>query len=139
MVQVSDGHGGIDTQAIAGSVQNVVGATINGTAGNATIDMTHTVAGQPLPTNEEDTINAGGGKDTINALGGNDFINGGAGADTMFGGAGKDTYVVDHSGDISNENGGKGLGTIQTTITLILSVAVHAIGAIDKIWLTGAA
>ena len=65
---------------------------------------THTVAGQPLPTNEEDTINAGGGNDTINALGGNDFINGGAGADTMFGGTGNDTYVVDNTGDVVNEN-----------------------------------
>ena len=50
IVQVSDGHGGIDTQAIAVSVQNVVGATIHGTAGNDVIDMTHTVAGQPFPT-----------------------------------------------------------------------------------------
>ena len=139
IVQASDGHGGIDTQAIAVSVQNVVGATINGTAGNDAIDMTHTVAGQPLPTNEEDTINAGGGKDTINALGGNDFINGGAGADTMFGGTGNDTYVVDHSGDVVNETGGNGLDLIQSTITFSLSDAVHAIGAIENLSLTGTA
>ena len=60
--------------------------------------LRRTVAGQPLPTNEEDTINGGGGKDTINALGGNDFIDGGSGADTMFGGTGNDTYVVDNTG-----------------------------------------
>ena len=30
---LSDGHGGIDTQDIAVTVQNVAGATINGTAG----------------------------------------------------------------------------------------------------------
>jgi Ca2+-binding RTX toxin-like protein len=78
-----------------------------------------------LPTNEEDTINAGGGKDTINALGGNDFINGGADADTMFGGTGNDTYVVDHSGDIVNETGGNGLDTVQSSITFSLSDAVH--------------
>ena len=34
IVQASDGHGGIDTQAIAVGVQNVVGASIHGTAGN---------------------------------------------------------------------------------------------------------
>jgi Ca2+-binding RTX toxin-like protein len=78
-----------------------------------------------LPTNEEDTINAGGGKDTINALGGNDFIDGGADADTMFGGTGNDTYVVDHSGDIVNETGGNGLDTVQSSITFSLSDAVH--------------
>src|SRR6478736_1071918 len=77
------------------NVTNVPGVTITGTSAANTIDATHTVAGQPLPTNEEDTINAGGGKDTINALGVNDFINGGAGADTMFGSTVNDTYVVD--------------------------------------------
>ncbi|MBR1236616.1 hypothetical protein [Bradyrhizobium sp. AUGA SZCCT0182] len=81
-------------------MQNVAGHTINGTAGNDAIDTTPTVAGQPLRTHEEDTINAGGGKDTITALGGNDFINGGAGGDTMAGGAGKDTYIVDSTGDV---------------------------------------
>ena len=116
------------------------GVTITGTnAGNDAIDVTHTVAGQPLPTNEEDTINAGGGKDTINALGGNDFINGGAGADTMFGGTGNDTYVVDHSGDVVNETGGNGLDTVQSSITFSLSDAVHAIGAIENLTLTGTA
>ena len=59
------------------SVQNVVGATIHGTAGNDVIDMTHTVAGQPFPTTEDDTLN------------------GGAGSDTLAGGAGADTFVFD--------------------------------------------
>jgi Ca2+-binding RTX toxin-like protein len=98
------------------NVSNVPGVTITGTSAANTIDATHTVAGQPFPTNEEDTINAGGGNDTINALGGNDFINGGAGADTMFGGTGNDTYVVDNSGDIVNETGGNGLDTVQSSI-----------------------
>ena len=76
-VQVSDGHGGIDTQAIAVSVQNVVGASIHGTAGNDVIDRTHTVVGQPFPTSEED------------------ILNGGAGSDTLAGGPGADTFVFD--------------------------------------------
>jgi Ca2+-binding RTX toxin-like protein len=81
----------------------------------------------------------GGGKDTINALGGNDFINGGAGADTMFGGTGNDIYVVDNSGDVVNEAGGNGLDTVQSSITFSLSDAVHAIGAIENLTLTGTA
>ena len=60
------------------------------------IDATHTVAGQPLPTNEEDTLD------------------GGAGADRMSGGQGDDAYVVDNPGDVDidathwqvNYNGG---------------------------------
>lgn len=119
-VQVSDGNGGIDTQAISVAVQNVPGVTINGTGGNDAIDATHTVAGQPLPTNEEDTIKAGGGKDTINALGGNDFIDGGAGADTMAGGPGNDIYVIDDKGDVVLENSGNGTDTVQSAISFTL-------------------
>jgi Ca2+-binding RTX toxin-like protein len=121
------------------NVTNVPGVTITGTSASNTIDATHTVAGQPLPTNEEDTINAGGGNDTINALGGNDFINGGAGADTMFGGTGNDTYVVDNTGDIVNETGGNGLDTVQSSITFSLSDVAHAIGVIENLTLTGTA
>ena len=76
-VQVSDGHGGIDTQAIAVTIKDVAGVTIHGTTGNDVIDMTHTVAGQPFPTAEEDIINGGGG------------------SDTLAGGAGADTFVFD--------------------------------------------
>jgi Ca2+-binding RTX toxin-like protein len=120
-------------------ISNIPGVTISGTNSADVIDATHTVAGQPLPTNEEDTINAGGGNDTINALSGNDFINGGTGADTMFGGTGNDTYVVDNRGDVVNETGGDGLDTVQSAITFNLSDAVHAIGAIENLTLTGTA
>ena len=102
IVQASDGHGDIDTQAIAVSIQNVAGATINGTAGNDVIDMTHTVAGQPFPTAEEDTLNGGAGNDILfGGAGndvlfggaGNDILDGGSGADTLTGGTGHDTFV----------------------------------------------
>ena len=121
------------------AIANVSGVTINGTSGNNTINATTTVAGQPLPTNEEDTIHGGAGKDTINALGGNDLIDGGAGADTMFGGTGNDTYVVDNSGDVVNETGGNGSDLVQSSITFSLSDATQAIGAIENLTLTGIA
>jgi len=121
------------------AIANVSGVTINGTSGNNTINATTTVAGQPLPTNEEDTIHGGAGKDTINALGGNDLIDGGAGADTMFGGTGNDTYVVDNSGDVVNETGGNGSDLVQSSITFSLSDATQAIGAIENLTLTGMA
>jgi serralysin len=71
-VQVSDGNGGIDTQAIAVAVQDVAGVTINGT------NQAQTLTG----TGENDIINGRGGNDTLQGLGGNDTLNGGAGTDT---------------------------------------------------------
>jgi Ca2+-binding RTX toxin-like protein len=46
-------------------------------------DATHTVRGQPLPTDGADIVNGNNGNDNLSGLGGNDAINGGAGNDTM--------------------------------------------------------
>ena len=108
-VQVSDGHGGIDTQAIAVSVQNVVGVTINGTAGNDVIDMTHTVAGQPFPTNEED------------------ILNGGAGSDTLAGGPGADKFVFDLTALTPAQP-----GSAVSWITFLITIWPKAIASISR-------
>ena len=108
------------------------GVTINGTAGNDTINADTTVDGQPLPTNEDDTINSGAGRDTIDALGGNDFINGGSGSDTMRGGAGNDTYVVDNTADVVIENPNEGTDTVQSSVSFSLS------NNVEHLTLTGA-
>ena len=68
--------GNADAIVITGHTP-VAGITINGTAGNDVIDMTHTVAGQPFATAGSDTLNGGGG------------------SDTLAGGAGADTFVFD--------------------------------------------
>ena len=107
------------------AVANVSGVTINGTGSNNTINATTTVAGQPLPTNEEDTIYGGAGKDTIDALGGNDLINGDAGADRMLGGTGSDSYVVDNTGDVVVENADEGLDTIRASLSFTLAANVE--------------
>ena len=105
-VQVSDGNGGIDTQAIAVTVQNVTGATINGT-------------------NLAETLTGTGEEDIINGLGGDDTLNGGAGADTMVGGLGNDTYVVDNTGDVVTENANEGTDTVQAAVTYTLAANVE--------------
>jgi len=89
-VQVSDGNGGIDTQAIAVTVQNVVGVTLSGNKSANTL----TGAG------EEDTLNGQGGNDTLRGLGGNDTLNGGTGNDLLDGGAGNDTLIGGPGNDI---------------------------------------
>ena len=96
-VQISDGLGGVDTQAIAVKVENVVGVSIIGTPGNDLIDATHTVAGQPFRTNEEDTLN------------------GGSGADQMSGGAGNDAYFLDNISDVVTENANEGSDTVYAS------------------------
>ena len=89
-VKVSDGHGGIDTQAIAVTVTNVGGQTKVG--GNGGQTLTGTI--------EEDTLTGGNGKDVLNGLGGNDNLFGGTGADVLNGGAGNDTMDGGNGNDV---------------------------------------
>jgi len=114
-VQVSDGHGGIDIQAIAVTVQNVVGVTLNGNNSGNTL----TGAG------EEDTLNGLGGNDTLNGLAGNDLLDGGTGSDRMVGGLGNDIYLVNSSGDTVVEQADQGTDTVRTSTSYTLSASVE--------------
>jgi Ca2+-binding RTX toxin-like protein len=140
-VTVNDPTVGSTPDATSGTytlnVTDVAGVTINGTSAADSIDATHTVAGQPLPTNDADIINGLAGNDIISSLGGNDTLNGGAGADSMFGGLGNDTYVVDNAGDVVDETDGDGTDTVQASVTFNLSDALHAKGEIENLTLTG--
>jgi RHS repeat-associated protein len=62
------------------------GVTIIGSDDPDSVNASQTVAGQPLPTNDDDTIYGNGGNDTLD---------GGPGPDTLVGGFGDDTYHVD--------------------------------------------
>jgi len=61
------------------------GVTIHGTRGNDIITPMQTVAGQPLPTADDDTIHGEGGDDRLD---------GGAGAHVLYGGIGSDTMLA---------------------------------------------
>ena len=89
-----------DTQTINVTVTNVDGVTIKGTGGADKVNAHTTVAGQPGPTGEEDTIKGQGGNDTLRAGDGNDTILGGIGNDKIYGEVGNDTLNGNKGNDI---------------------------------------
>jgi Ca2+-binding RTX toxin-like protein len=71
-----------------------------------------------------------GGEGSDSLIGGdfNDVLDGGAGADVMTGGYGWDTYVVDHVGDIINENADSSsqyLDVVNSWVSYALPVGVE--------------
>ncbi|MGE4243454.1 matrixin family metalloprotease [Ramlibacter sp.] len=63
--------------------------------------------------------------------GGDDTLDGGAGADIMAGGAGDDAYRVDHTGDVVQEEVGKGFDLVFSTVSHVLRDNV------ENLWLQG--
>jgi Ca2+-binding RTX toxin-like protein len=82
-----------------------------------------------------------GGKDAdlLDGGGGDDLLDGGAGADFMKGGAGSDQYFVDEAGDVVSEAGGAGNDVVNSSIGFSLANPTHAIGAVERLTLTGTA
>jgi Ca2+-binding RTX toxin-like protein len=123
-----------DFQTLSVNVTDVVGAKIIGTAAEDFIDALTTVPGQPLPTDEDDTIVGAGGKDFIQALGGDDTVyggvgrdkvDGGLGADVMYGGPRDDTYTVDNPDDRVIENHHGGADRVKSSVSFTLGENVE--------------
>jgi Ca2+-binding RTX toxin-like protein len=78
-----------------------------------------------------DGLFGGDGADSLSGGAGDDTLSGGAGADTMAGGFGNDVYVVDNTGDVTNETTLVGQGRDEVryvaagTYTLAAGVAVE--------------
>jgi Ca2+-binding RTX toxin-like protein len=110
------GHEGRDA---ADRMPMLTGATIIGTDAPDLVDATHTVVGQPLPTDNSDLIKGLDGKDNLSGLAGDDRIKGGQGGDTLSGDTGNDT-LLGHKGrdtllgaaDDDLLKGGKGADTL---------------------------
>jgi 6-phosphogluconolactonase (cycloisomerase 2 family) len=74
---------------------DTTGLTINGTAGNDTIDAVSSAAGELLPSALGDDIFGLAGNDTIDGLGGGDILTGGLNKDSLTGGGGGDFFNYD--------------------------------------------
>ncbi|HCK83287.1 MAG TPA: hypothetical protein DHW63_01815, partial [Hyphomonadaceae bacterium] len=78
-----------------------------------------------------DTLRGGDGNDlliggSINlGGGGDDILDGGAGNDNMLGGLGNDTYIVDATGDITNEINGDGTDIVLSSVTRTLAADIE--------------
>ncbi|MGY8663653.1 LamG-like jellyroll fold domain-containing protein [Bradyrhizobium sp. UFLA05-109] len=111
-VQVSDGNGGFDTQAISVTVTNVAGVSLTSNAA--------TITG----TNEEDVLTGGSGSNTLI---------GGPGNDQLFGGDGKDNFIYAVGDGTDTIDGGSGKDTLNikgTTANETIHVTVSAAGLI---------
>ncbi|TVV71380.1 M10 family metallopeptidase C-terminal domain-containing protein [Sphingomonas solaris] len=113
IVGAADSRGTIDTQALAITIGDVAGITINGTSRAETLNGS----------GENDVIYGNNGKDVLNGLGGNDLLDGGNLNDTLNGGDGNDTLYGGDDDDILF--GGNGNDIL--------------IGGVDKDVLTGGA
>jgi Ca2+-binding RTX toxin-like protein len=124
-----DGQGGSDTVSYAGVAAAV---TVDLAAGSATGDGTDTLTGV-------ENVIGGNGADSITGDDGDNVLDGGAGADTMRGGAGADTYVVDNIHDVIFDDAGTDIDTVQSKISLDLTLAVgEGGGIVENLVLIGA-
>jgi Ca2+-binding RTX toxin-like protein len=86
--------------------------------GSAFNDMLTGLAGN-------DSITGNAGNDTLLGDAGNDTLNGGAGVDVMRGGSGNDTYFVNVASDITKEDPGAGIDTVNSTVTRTLGLNIE--------------
>ena len=104
---VASGNDGDDTINVLAlpdaSGTTFVSATLNGNAGNDSLDASNLTVNTPL------TLNGGQGADVLIGGRGNDTINGGGGEDTMIGG---DPAITPDIGD-NTYDGGTGFDTIS--------------------------
>ena len=131
------GGDGVDTVYSSVSFSLVASAHVLGVVERLTLTSSANVNGTGNALNNIITGNSG--NNTLTGNDGLDTLNGGAGADRMVGGNGNDTSTVDNAGDKVDETGGSGVDTVRSSITFSLADAVHAIGNIEKLTLTGAA
>ena len=86
-----------------------------------------------------DSVAGGAGADLLNGGRGADYLDGGSGIDTLIGGFGNDRYVVDRANDVVDEEGGDGIDTVYSSVTLSLAASATMRGEVEHLVLTGTA
>ncbi|WP_313953231.1 calcium-binding protein [Accumulibacter sp.] len=71
------------------------------------------------------------------ATSGDDFFAGDSGPNTFSGLGGNDTYIVDHLGDVVNENPNEGLDTVYSSITYTLPANVEVLTLTGNVAING--
>ncbi|MGZ8252462.1 MAG: calcium-binding protein, partial [Methylophilaceae bacterium] len=82
--------------------------------------LTNTVAFTLTGNTLDNAITGNGAVNTLNGGGGHDTLDGGVGADILAGGAGNDVYIVDNSGDATNENASEGTDAVRSSLAWTL-------------------
>ncbi len=131
------GAGGIDTVQSAITFSLSDGSRALGEIENLTLTGGSAING--TGTESANIITGNGANNRLTGLGGGDLLDGGAGADRMIGGGGDEFYIVDNSGDVADETGGEGNDSVASAVSFSLSDAVHAMGEIERLTLTGTA
>ena len=90
-------------------VDDATGVTITGTTKHDRVDATHTVKGQPLPTEYDDVIRGRAFGDHLSSLGGDDLIRGGRGRDLLDSGSGNDVLRGGRGSDFLDGGSGNDL------------------------------
>jgi uncharacterized repeat protein (TIGR01451 family) len=110
---------GNNVDAESTTVNNGLGCTITGTAGNDTLNGTNG-ADVICGLGGDDTINGGNGNDTIYAGDGNDTVDGGNGDDTLHGGNGNDIMGGGNGADYLYGDAGNDTNYGETLIGSLL-------------------
>jgi len=143
------GGAGNDTYVVQDTGDTVTELSNAGTdTVQSSVNYTLSVNVEHLTLTGSDAINGTGnvlgnvltGNTAVNTLSGdfgNDTLDGGTGADTLAGGVGNDTYVVDDTGDLTNESNSEGTDTVRSSVNYTLADHVENLVLTGTAALTG--
>ena len=106
--------------ALVSNIENLIltGAAAANGSGNA-------LSNRIIGNDAINQLNGAAGDDRLEGMGGDDRLDGGVGGDAMSGGLGNDLYFVDDLADQVTERANEGIDTVESRISLTLSLNVE--------------
>jgi Ca2+-binding RTX toxin-like protein len=124
---IVDNAGDVVTEAgVDGAIDTVkssVTFTLGSNLENLTLTGTAAINGTGNALNNSMVGNSAA--NTLTAGVGNDTLDGAAGADSMIGGTGDDIYIVENTGDRTDETGGSGIDLVKSSVSFTLATDVE--------------